>query len=77
MLVTIQLSGQTDLQSAHKLVKDFALYWSNPQNVKQVTTRGAFTHALDSVVSRNAASFVTQKAEMEYNAAGLTTKMRQ
>lgn len=77
LFVALQLNAQTDYQSARKLVSDFARFWSNPQNVDQLSTRGAITHTLDSVVSKNAASFVTAKAEMEYNAEGLTTRMKQ
>lgn len=77
MLVTVHLNGQTDFQATQKRIMDLARYWSNPQNVEQFTSRGAITHTLDSVVSRNASSMVTNRAEMEYNAEGLTTKMRQ
>ncbi len=77
LFVAMQLNGQVDYQSAQKLVRDAARFWSNPQNVEQLNTRGAITHKLDSIVSRNAASAVTEKAEMEYNAEGLTTILRQ
>lgn len=77
LFVALQLNGQVDYQAAQKLVNDAARYWANPQHVDQLTTRGAITHTLDSILSRNGASIVTEKAEMEYNAEGLTTIMRQ
>jgi len=77
LFVAVQINGQTDYQSAQKLVRDAARYWTNPQNIDQLNTRGAITHALDSIVSRNGANVVTARSEMEYNAEGLTTTMRQ
>jgi len=77
LFVALQLNGQIDYQSAQKFVRDAALYWANPQNVEKLTTRGAITHTLDSIVSWNGASVVTERAEMEYNAEGLTTIVRQ
>ena len=77
LFVALQLNGQLDYQSAQKFVNDAARFWANPQNVDQLITRGAITHSLDSIVSWNGASVVTEKAEMEYNDEGLTTIMRQ
>lgn len=77
LFVVLQLNGQTNYQSAQKMVSDLSRFWSNPKNIEQLSTRGAITHTLDSVVSVNGSSFVTAKAEMEYNAEGLTTRMRQ
>jgi hypothetical protein len=77
LFIAMQLNGQIDYQSAQKFVRDAARYWANPQNVEQLTTRGATTHTLDSIVLLNGASVVIEKAEMEYNDEGLTTIMRQ
>jgi len=77
LFVAIQLNGQIDYTSAQKMVLDAARYWANPHNVDKLTTRGAITHSLDSIVSWNGSSVVTEKAEMEYNDEGLTTIMRQ
>lgn len=77
LIVAMQLNGQANYQSAQKFVNDAARYWANPQNVDQLTTRGAITHTLDSILLLNGASVVTEKAEMEYNDEGLTTIMRQ
>src|SRR5688572_32386555 len=77
LFVAMQLNGQFDYQAAQKLALDAARGWANPQKVDHLTTRGAITHTLDSIVSRNGASVVVEKAEMEYNAEGLTTIMRQ
>jgi hypothetical protein len=77
LLITVHLNGQTDYSSTQKMVMDLARFWSNPTNVEKLTTRGVLTHKLDSIITRDAANSVTAKAEMEYNAEGLTTKMRQ
>ena len=61
LFVAIQLNGQIDYTSAQKMVLDAARYWANPHNVDKLTTRGAITHSLDSIVSWNRSSVVTKK----------------
>lgn len=80
LFAAIQLSGQTNFQPAQQLIKTFAKTWSNPAQVLKFNERGAgllITHTLDSIVSKNASSVVTDKLEMEYNSQGYTTSMRQ
>lgn len=80
LFIALQLTGQTDYQATQKWVKDFVKTWSDPQYVQKFNTSGAgllITHTLDSVVTKDASSAVTQKLEMEYNTQGYTTKMKQ
>ena len=80
LLITINLTGQTNYQSAQALVKDFARFWSDPSNWDRLNdTRGSLvlTHKLDSVVTTNNVFATTEKTEMEYNSLGYTTKINQ
>lgn len=80
-LVTFNVFGQTNYKPAEDLIRTNARFWSVPANAYHLNERGplsALTHKLDSVVSRDAATNATTfRAEMEYNAQGHTTKMRQ
>ncbi len=80
LLITLNLTGQTNYQSAQALVKDFARFWSDPSNWDRLNdTRGSLvlTHKLDSVVTTNNVFATTEKTEMEYNSLGYTTKINQ
>ena len=79
LLLALQLSGQTDYQSAHKLVDSYTRFWSDPSNWQKLTNRSGqvVTHKLDSLVTKNNVFATTQKLEMEYNSLGYTTKMNQ
>ena len=80
VLLTLNLSAQTNYKQADALVKDLARFWSDPSNLEQLNSgRSGFvvTHKLDSLVTRNDDFFRIAKTEMEYNSLGHTTKMYQ
>lgn|GEM_PF-949249 len=77
LLITCSLFGQTNYKPVEDLIRKYAQYWSTPQTINEIHSRGAITHTLDSIVEKNGNSFVTAKAEMEYDAEGKTTVSRQ
>ncbi len=80
LFITINLTGQTNDQSAQILVKDFARFWSDPSKLDRLNDNRAglvLTHKLDSVVTKNNVFATTLKTEMEYNSLGHTTKINQ
>ena len=80
LFITLNLTGQTNYQSAQTLVKNFALFWSDPSNWDQLNDSRSglvVTHKLDSVVTKNNVFATTLKTEMEYNSLGYTTNINQ
>lgn len=80
VFITLNVTGQTNFQSAQALVKDFARFWSDPSNLDRMNNNRAglvLTHKLDSVVTKNNVFATTFKTEMEYNSLGYTTKINQ
>lgn len=80
VFITLNVTGQTNFQSAQALVKDFARFWSDPSNLDRLNNNRAglvLTHKLDSVVTKNNVFATTFKTEMEYNSLGYTTKINQ
>src|SRR6187431_1554075 len=77
LLITCSLFGQTNYKPVDDMLRKYAQYWSTPQKINEIYSRGAITHTLDSTVTKNGSSFVTAKAEMDYDDEGKTTEMRQ
>ena len=78
--LVVQLHGQGMNPSAQQLIRENAAYWAKPQAWNQLLHDRAgvlFTHSLDSVVSKDALSFTTQKIELIYNDLGHTLKANQ
>ncbi|HEY3386198.1 MAG TPA: T9SS type A sorting domain-containing protein, partial [Saprospiraceae bacterium] len=77
LLITCSLFGQTNYKPVEDIIRKYSNYWLVPQSINEFHGRGAITHTLDSIVGKNASSFVIDKAEMDYDAEGKTTEMRQ
>lgn len=77
LIITCSLFGQTNYKPVEDMIRKYAQYWSTPQKINEIHSRGAITHTLDSTVTKNGSSFVTAKSEMKYDDEGKTTEMRQ
>lgn len=75
-MLTFQLSAQTGFERAldlsKKITKEISTNRFNPENLLSVKT-----HKLDSILVLTAEDITTVKIEMDYNAEGNTTVMRQ
>ncbi len=79
LFIALHLSGQTGIHSAQNLTKKFAYYCAG-QEWKQFLDpgiRSAITQKLDSVVTFDASSSVTQKIAMDYNSNHNTVHLKQ
>ncbi len=79
LFIGLHLSGQTGINAAQDLARKFAHYCAD-QEWKQFLDPGiryAITNKLDSVVTFDASSSVTQKIAMDYNANHNTLHLKQ